>query len=92
MINNKNTVQTNWEQTKSFSNGLAKIEGILTSPIQTKTDTNEPNNQRATYYLAFFQLEGIEQANTLDIPVIFRLKDNIKPKIPPKSKVLLTGQ
>jgi hypothetical protein len=37
--------------------------------------------------LAFFQLEGLEQ----DIPVIFRLKNNVKPEIKPKSKVLLIG-
>jgi hypothetical protein len=40
----KHTTQTSGEPRK-FQNGLAKVEGILTSPIQTKRDTQEPNNQ-----------------------------------------------
>jgi hypothetical protein len=71
-----------------FSPPKSKIEGILTSPIQTKPDLNEPQNQWAIYYMAFFQLEGLDQ----DTPVIFRLKNNTKPQIPLKSKVLLQGQ
>ena len=83
----KHTTQTSGEPIK-LQNGLAKIEGILTSPIQTKSDLNERENIWATYYLAFFQFEGLDQ----DIPVIFRLKNNSKPQIPLKSKVLLEGQ
>jgi hypothetical protein len=86
--------------TPKSKKGLAKIEGVLASKIELKYQNKQP------YYLAFFQLEGLEQ----DIPVIFRIKspcrfhtdcqdcpwygtkDNVKPNIPPKSKVLLTGQ
>jgi hypothetical protein len=75
-------------QAGQFSPPRNKIEGILTSPIQTKTDLAEPQNQWATYYLAFFQFEGLNQ----DIPVIFRLKNNSKPTIPLQAKVLLEGQ
>jgi hypothetical protein len=40
----KHLVQTHQEQTNT-QKGLSKVEGILTSTIQTKTDTQEPNNQ-----------------------------------------------
>ena len=68
--------------------GLAKVEGIITSSIQLKGQgTDSP------YYLAFFQLEGINQ----DIPIIFKLDSSIDPSeqspptIPPRAKVLLEG-
>jgi hypothetical protein len=79
----KHTTQTSGEQIK-FQKGLSKIEGIITSAIQTKKD----------HYLAFFQLEGIDT----EIPVIFKLdscSDNPeadKPDIPPRAKVLLEGK
>ena len=67
---------------------LSKIEGILTSPIQLKQLKNE------AYYLAFFQLEGIDQ----DIPIVFKADSSVSPSeqtpphIPPRSKVLLEGK
>jgi len=79
----KPTVQTSWENT--FKNGLAKVEGILTSSIKLK-------NQE--YFWAFFQLEGITQ----DIPVIFKLDSSVDsseqspPYIPLRAKVLLEGK
>src|SRR2546429_8623712 len=71
------------------SKSLAKIEGILTSPIKLK----EPKDD-SPYFWAFFQLEGIEQ----DIPVVFKIDSSVglseqtPPHIPPRSKVLLEGK
>ena len=69
-----------------FDGGLAKVEGILTSPIKLKQSPNE------AYFWAFFQLEGINQ----DIPIIFKVKcpaGNLhRPIIPTRAKVLLIGQ
>jgi hypothetical protein len=93
MINNKEQArpaqkqkeQTNWE--KNPKNNLSKVEGILTSSIQLKQLKNK------AYYLAFFQLEGLDQ----DIPVVFKADKSVadleanKPDIPPRAKVLLEG-
>ena len=88
MINNKKpTVQTSWEKNQSFSKGLSKIEGILTSSFQLKgTRTNQP------YYYGFFALEGISDQ---DIPIIFKVDSSdtepTPPDIPPQAKVILEG-
>jgi len=51
-----------------FTPKLNKVEGIITSKMELKGKaTNNP------YYLAFFQLEGIDQ----DIPVIFKLDSSV---------------
>jgi hypothetical protein len=87
MNNIKETVQeTIKDKFSSKRNNLAKVEGILTSPIKLK----EPREDRP-YFWAFFQLEGISH----DIPVIFKMKcpmgNSIKPEIPFRAKVLLKG-
>ena len=105
MINNKVTklVLDNLEQkiqedkfTPKSKNGLSKVEGILTSSIQLKHEVKGVQNGWSTYgsyYLAFFQLEGLEQ----DIPVIFKIDSSANPDqqtppyIPPRAKVLLEG-
>ena len=96
MINNKVTklVLDNLEQkiqegkfTPKSKNNLSKVEGILTSSIQLKQLKNK------AYYLAFFQLEGLNQ----DIPVVFKLDSSVadleanKPNIPSRTKLLLEG-
>ena len=89
---------TNQEPNSSDTqNGLNKVEGILTSPIKLKGTREGPS-----YFWAFFQLEGIPET---DIPVIFRIKKNPfislsgisisgyeKQEIPPRAKILLTGE
>ncbi len=85
MKNIKETRLLNQPEPRIGQKGLSKVEGILTSSIQLK----EPRNNNP-YYLAFFQLEGIDQ----DIPVIFKLDSSSKPTppdIPPRAKVLLEG-
>ena len=88
----KQKEQTNWENIKDTPKGLAKVEGILTSKIETKTEIQKLGKW-ATYYLAFFQLEGIDT----EIPVIFKLDSAVDlseqspPAIPPRAKVLLEG-
>ena len=80
----KPTIQTHQEQTNTRK-GLSKVEGVITSALELK----KPRNSNP-YYLAFFQLEGLNQ----DIPVIFKLdsfSEPTPPDIPPKSKVLLEG-
>src|SRR2546421_4528905 len=83
------TVQTNWENIKDTPKGLAKVEGVITSALELK----EPRNSNP-YYLAFFQLEGIDT----EIPVIFKLDSSVDPSeqsppaIPPRAKVLLEGK
>ena len=57
--------------TEKFQNGLAQVEGIITSPIKLK----EPREDQP-YYWAFFQLDlNVRQGLNSEIPVIFRLKD-----------------
>jgi len=63
MKNIKETRLLNQPEPRIGQKSLSKIEGILTSSIQLKQLKNK------AYYLAFFQLEGLEQ----DIPVIFKL-------------------
>ncbi|KLL03890.1 MAG: hypothetical protein MRECE_7c025 [Mycoplasmataceae bacterium CE_OT135] len=57
---------------------LIKIQGILTSRIETREKSNE------TYHYGFFKLENQSQ----EIPVIFK----VKPEIPKGSEVELTGK
>jgi hypothetical protein len=92
----KHPVATSWEQTTDTQKGLSKVEGILTSAIQFKYETEIDYEEEKTnaYCYAFFQLEGIDT----EIPVIFKLdncSDNPeadKPDIPPRAKVLLEGK
>ena len=75
-------------QEGKFTPKLNKVEGIITSKMELKSRGTDP------YYLAFFQLEGINQ----DIPVIFKLDSSIDlseqtpPAIPLRAKVLLEGK
>jgi hypothetical protein len=81
----KQKKQTHQEQTNT-QKSLNKVEGILSSSIQLK----EPRNNNP-YYLAFFQLEGIDT----EIPVVFKLDSSAKPTppaIPLRTKVLLEGK
>ena len=84
----KDFVKTSGEK-RNLQNGLSKIEGILTSSIKLKE-----LKEGQSYFWAFFQLEGLNQ----DIPVIFKIDSSVSPSeqtppyIPPRSKVLLTGQ
>ena len=60
-------------------NNLIKIQGILTSRIETKDKENQP------YYYGFFKIKDQEA----EIPVIW--KKQAKPNIPKGSQVLLQG-
>jgi hypothetical protein len=55
-----------------------KIQGLLTSRIETRTKDKE------TYYYGFFKLENQNQ----DIPVVFKTK----PSLEKGTQVELTGQ
>jgi len=78
-------------QPNQGKNNLSKVEGVITSAIQIKY---EPHNNNKVYYLAFFQLERIDQ----DIPVIFKIDSSVDPSeqtppaIPLRTKVLLEGK
>ena len=85
MKNIKETRLLNQPEPRIGQKSLSKIEGILTSSLQLK----EPRNNNP-YYLAFFQLEGIDQ----DIPVIFKLDSSSEPTppdLPSRAKVFLEG-
>ncbi len=99
----KHSVATNREPNSSDTpKGLNKVEGILTSPIKLK------KWGKSSYYWAFFQLEGLDQdipvifkINTcprLAMPheecqtCPWKGEVKVKPEIPLRSKVLLTGQ
>ena len=80
----KQKEQTNQEQTNTRK-GLSKVEGVITSALELK----KPRNSNP-YYLAFFQLEGLNQ----DIPVIFKIDSSSEPTppdLPSRAKVLLEG-
>ena len=87
MKNIKETRLLNQPEPRIGQKSLSKIEGILTSSIQLKQLKNK------AYYLAFFQLEGLEQ----DIPVVFKLDSSVDPSeqtppaIPLRTKLLLEG-
>src|SRR5688572_16783453 len=63
---------------------LIKIQGTLTSSIQFRGEDKEP------YYYAFIRLKN----QTIDLPVIFKIKENdkpIKPTLKKSDQVELTG-
>ena len=64
MNNIKETRLLNQPEPRIGQKSLSKVEGVITSALELK----EPRNSNP-YYLAFFQLEGLNQ----DIPVIFKL-------------------
>jgi len=61
---------------------LIKIQGTLTSQIQLKGE-----NIKEPYYYSFIRLKG----QTIDLPVIFKVKDNPKPPLKKSDQVELTG-
>ena len=69
----------------SIKKQLIKIQGTLTSSIQTRGE-----NYQETYYYSFIRLKG----QTIDLPVIFKIKENenlTKPELKRNDNVELTG-
>jgi hypothetical protein len=69
----------------SIQKQLIRIQGTLTSSIQTRGE-----NSQAPYYYSFIRLKG----QSIDLPVIFKIKENenlTKPELKRNDNVELTG-
>jgi predicted DNA binding protein len=84
-INYKNEAPTQPKKVEKLKKPLITIQGTLTAQIQLRgEDCQEP------YYYSFIRLKG----QKIDLPVIFKIKENdkpVKPSLKKSDQVELTG-